>query len=423
MFLWWRDSCLRSVFSSHGLLNHGFTPIQWWSDPGARPLAHFDDVDTPNNRLERAAPQGWRQDGTACCRRSTGAFGGQSRAKLDGDWTSTRLVTLSRIARAVAFALGLALLAAPVAATAQPAGKVQRVGLLGAGSSAGSQANAEGFRQGLRELGWVEGRNIVVEYRFAGGRYDRLPELAADLVQLKVDVIAVAGNAAAVAAANATQTIPIVMLSVGDPVGSGLVASLARPGGNVTGLAFSVGLETLDKGLELLKEMIPNVRQVAVLANPGNPLYSLAMERVNAAGRSLGLQLHLLEVRGPDDFDRAFAAMARKRVAAVFVVSEAMFIFHRGRLAELEARHRLPSMHAFREDVEAGALMSYGPSLKAIWRRGAFFVDRILKGAQTGDLPVEQPSTFELVINTKRATTLGLTIPPSLLLRADEIIK
>ena len=335
------------------------------------------------------------------------------------------MVTLSRvtarIARAVAFAL--VLLVAPIAATTQPAGKVQRVGLLGAGSSTSSQANAEAFRQGLRELGWVEGRNIVVDYRFAEGRYDRLPELAADLARLKVDVIAVAGNAAAVAATNATQTIPIVMMSVGDPVGSGLIASLARPGGNVTGLAFSVGLETLDKGLELLKEMIPNVRQVAVLANPGNPSHSLVMERVNAAARSLGLQLHLLEARGPDEFDRAFATMTRKRVAAVFVASEAMFILHRVRLAELEARHRLPSMHAFREDVEAGALMSYGPSLKAIWRRGAFFVDRILKGAQAGDLPVEQPSTFELVINTKRATTLGLTIPPSLLLRADEIIK
>ena len=315
------------------------------------------------------------------------------------------------------------LLAAPLAVEAQPAGKVQRVGYLVGSSSAGSQATAEAFRQGLRELGWVEGRNIVIEYRFAEGRYDRLPELAADLVRLKVDVIAMGGNAAAVAARNATQTIPIVMMSVGDPVGLGLVASLARPAGNATGLAFSVGLETFDKSLELLKELIPNLRQVAVLANPGNPSHPLGMERVKAAARSLGLQLHIFEVRGPDEFDRAFATMTRQHVAAVFVVSEAMFILHRARLAELEARHRLPSMHAFRENVEAGALMSYGPSLNAIWRRGALFVDRILKGAQASDLPVEQPSTFELVINMKRATTLGVTIPPSLLQRADQVIE
>ena len=328
---------------------------------------------------------------------------------------------IARIARAAAFSL--LLLAVPIAATAQLAGKVPRVGYLVGGSSSPSQGTAEAFRQGLRELGWVEGRSIGIEYRSADGRYDRLPGLAADLVRLKVDVIATGGNAATVAAKNATQTIPIVMMSVGDPVGLGLVASLARPGGNVTGLAFSVGLETFDKGLELLKEMIPNARRLAVLANPGNPSHWLLMERVNAAARSLGLQLHLLEARGPDDFDRAFAAMAKARVAAVFVLSEAMFILNRTRLAELEARNKLPSMHAFRENVEAGGLMSYGPSLNAIWRRGAFFVDRILKGAQPGDLPVEQPTTFELVINTKRARALGLTIPPLLLLRADELIK
>jgi putative ABC transport system substrate-binding protein len=326
-----------------------------------------------------------------------------------------------RVARAVA--VGLVLVAAPTGATAQPPGKVQRVGFLVGGSAAVSQAATEAFRQGLRELGWVEGRNVAIEYRFAEGRYDRLPELASDLVRLKVDVIVTGGNAAAMSARNATKTMPIVAMSVGDPVGLGLVASLARPGGNVTGLAFGVGLETIDKSLELLTEMIPNVRQVAVLANPRNPSHSLAMERVKASARSLGLRLHLLEARGPDEFDRAFAAMTRERVAAVFVVSEAMFILHRARLAELEAAHRLPSMHLFRENVEAGGLMSYGPSLNAIWRRGAVFVDRILKGAQVGDLPVEQPSTFELVINAKRARVLGLTIPQSLLLRADEIIQ
>lgn len=213
------------------------------------------------------------------------------------------------------------------------------------------------------------------------------------------------------------------MMSVGNPVGLGLVGSLARPGGNATGLAFSVGFDTFEKGLELLKELVPNLRRLAVLANPGNPSHSLVMERVKAPAGSLGLQLHLLEARGPDDFNRAFAAMARERVTAVFVVSDAMFISNRAKLAELEARNRVPSMHVFRENVEAGALMSYGPSLTAIFRRGALFVDRILKGAEPGDLPVEQPTTFELVINTKTARALGLTIPPSLLLRADELIK
>jgi putative ABC transport system substrate-binding protein len=326
-----------------------------------------------------------------------------------------------RIACAAAF--GLVLLAAPIVANAQPVGKVPRVGYLVGSSSTAGQGPAAAFRQGLRELGWVEGQNIVIESRFADGRYDRLPELAADLVRLKVDVIATGGNAAAVATRNATQTIPIVMMSVGDPVGLGLVASLARPGGNVTGLAFSVGFGTFDKGLGLLKEVVPNLRRLAVLANPSNPSHPLVMDAVNAAAQSLGLQLYLLEVRGPNEFDRAFAAMARERLTAVFVVSDAMFILNRAKLAALEARNRLPSMHAFRENVEAGALMSYGPSLTAIWRRSALFVDRILKGAQPSELPVEQPSTFELVINTKTARARGLTIPPSLLLRADELIK
>ena len=326
-----------------------------------------------------------------------------------------------RIACAAVF--GLVLLAAPTVVAAQPAGKIARVGLLVGGSPTAARRPAEAFRHGLRELGWVEGQNIVIESRFAEGQYDRLPEFAADLVRLKVDVIATGGNAAAVAARNATQTIPIVMMSVGDPVSLGVVTSLAHPGGNATGLAFGVGFDTFEKGLELLKEMVPNLRRLAVLANPGNPSHALVLERVKTAARSLGLQVHILEAHGPDEFDRAFAAMVKQHVAAVFVVSEAMFILNRTKLAELEARNKLPSMHAFRENVEVGALMSYGPSLTAIWRRGALYVNKILKGAQPGDLPVEQPSTFELVINTKTAKALGLTIPPSLLLRADELVK
>jgi len=238
-----------------------------------------------------------------------------------------------------------------------------------------------------------------------------------------VDVIAAVGTAATAAAKNATRTIPIVMISVADPVGLGFITSLARPGGNVTGLTFGVGMETAGKGLELLKEALPKVRRVAVLTNPANPGQPLALKNVKAAARSLGMQLQLLEVRGPDEFDGAFAAMARECVGALFVVSEAMFNLHRVRLADLAARNRLPSMHGFREDVEAGALMSYGPSLDAMVRHGTLFVDKILKGAQPADLPVEQPTKFELVINLKTAKALGLTIPPSVLARADQVIE
>jgi len=256
-------------------------------------------------------------------------------------------------------------------------------------SSTVSPRPVEAFRQGLRGLGWVEGQNIVIEYRSAEGRYDRLPDLAADLVRLKVDIIAAAGTAATTAAKNATRAIPIVMIGVGDPVGLELIASLARPGGNVTGLTFSVGMETAGKGLELLKEALPKVRRVAVLTNPANPGQPLALKNVKAAARSLGMQLQLLEARGPDEFDGTFAAMAKERVGALLVVSEAMFNIHRVRLADLAARNKLPSMHGFREDAEAGGLMSYGPDLADLFRRSATYVDKILKGAKPGDLPVE----------------------------------
>ncbi len=290
-------------------------------------------------------------------------------------------------------------------------------------SSTVSPRPVEAFRQGLRGLGWVEGQNIVIEYRSAEGRYDRLPDLAADLVRLKVDIIAAAGTAATTAAKNATRAIPIVMIGVGDPVGLELIASLARPGGNVTGLTFSVGMETAGKGLELLKEALPKVRRVAVLTNPANPGQPLALKNVKAAARSLGMQLQLLEARGPDEFDGTFAAMAKERVGALLVVSEAMFNIHRVRLADLAARNKLPSMHGFREDAEAGGLMSYGPDLADLCRRSATYVDKILKGAKPGDLPVEQPTKFELVINLKTAKALGLTIPASVLSRADQVIE
>ncbi|MFZ1058456.1 MAG: ABC transporter substrate-binding protein [Candidatus Rokuibacteriota bacterium] len=315
------------------------------------------------------------------------------------------------------------MLLAPLGAAAQPPGKVPRIGYLSAGSPSGAPHLLEAFRQGLRELGWVEGQNIVIDYRFAEGRFERLPDLAADLVRLKVDIIVAVPTPGAAAAKNATETIPIVVIGVRDPVGIGLIASLARPGGNITGLSFSVGMEILSKGLELLKETVPKVRRVAILSNPGNPAHPLAIREVNVAARSLGVQLQLLEPRGPNEFDGAFAAMAKERVGALLVIADSMFILHRTQLADLAARSRLPAMYGYREHPEAGGLMSYGSSLRDLWRRAATFVDKILKGAKPGDLPVEQPTKFELVINLKTAKALGLTIPQSVLIRADEVIR
>jgi putative tryptophan/tyrosine transport system substrate-binding protein len=317
----------------------------------------------------------------------------------------------------------VSLLAAPLAAEAQQAGKVYRIGYLSASSGASNPRNLEAFRQGLRELGWVEGQNIVIEYRWAEGRFDRLPDLAADLVRLKVDVIAAAATPAALAAKNATGTVPIVAVSLTHPVELGLVASLARPGGNVTGLSYSVGADIFGKDLELLKEVVPRVRRVAVLSNPDSPARPLTIRNVKDAARSLGVQLQLLEARGPEGFDGAFAAMAKERVGALLVVQDPAFIPHRARLIELAAKNRLPSIFTQREDAEAGGLMSYGPSLADLYRRAGTYVDKILKGVMPADLPIEQPEKFELVINLKTAKAFGLTIPPSLLQRADQVIE
>jgi putative tryptophan/tyrosine transport system substrate-binding protein len=315
-------------------------------------------------------------------------------------------------------------LAVPLGAEAQQrAGKVYRIGYLSAGG-APPNPTLDAFKDALRELGYVEGKNLVIDYRFAEGRYERLPDLAAKLVRLKVDIIATNPTPATAAAKNATETIPIIMISGSvDPVGLGLVASLARPGGNVTGLSFGASPEIFSKGLELLKETVPKVRRVAVLSNPGSPIQPLIIRELNVAGRSLGVQLQLLEVRGPDEFDGAFAAMAKERVGALLVVSDSLFNFHRTRLADLAARSRLPAAYGTRDLVEVGGLMSYGPSFRDLHRRGAVYVDKILKGAKPADLPVEQPTKFELVINLKTAKALGLTIPPSVLARADQVIE
>jgi putative tryptophan/tyrosine transport system substrate-binding protein len=258
--------------------------------------------------------------------------------------------------------LALTLFAAPLAADAQRAGKVPRIGVLGVTSPSDRPPLLDAFRQRLRELGWVEGQNIVIDYRYAEGRVDRLPDLAAELVRLKVDLIVSWGTQGVTAAKNATETIPIVMIAVRDPVGTGLIASLARPGGNVTGVSGTAGLEWVAKQLELLKETVPKIRRVAILSNPTNAYHQLAIREVNVAARSLGVQLQLLEARGPNEFDGAFAAMAKERVGALLVLSDAMLSSHRTRLADLAARSRLPAAYGVRESVEAGGLMSYGPS-------------------------------------------------------------
>ena len=315
------------------------------------------------------------------------------------------------------------LLTAPLAAGAQQAGKVPRIGFLGLNNRSDGSALLDAFLQGLRELGWVEGKNIVIEQRWADGRSDRLPGLAAELVRLKVDVIFAVSTSAAVAAKSATSTSPIVSATMADPVGLGLIASLARPGGNVTGLTYSVGLEIRGKQLELLKAVVPRLSRAAVLSNPANPSHALSMREVEVVARSLGVRLQLLEVRGLNEFDGAFAAMARERAGALLVVSDPLFDIHRTRLADSAAKSRLPTMYGQRSNSEAGGLMSYGPDLRDNARRSATYVDKILKGAKPADLPVEQPTRFELVINLKTAKALGLTIAPSLLQRADEVIQ
>jgi putative tryptophan/tyrosine transport system substrate-binding protein len=308
-------------------------------------------------------------------------------------------------------------------AEAQRAGKLYRIGYLSAGSRNSNPGVLEAFRHGLRELGWVEGRNIVIEYRWAEGRFDRLPDLAAELVRLNVDLIVASPTPAAIAAKNATGSIPIVGMSLTDPIGSKLIASLAHPGGNVTGVSYSVGAEIFAKHLELLSEILPKGRLVGVLSNPASPARPRTMSNIQDAAKSLGVRLHLVEARGPEDFDRAFVAMVQERVGGVLVVTDPAFIPCRARLIDLTMKNRLPSIFTQTEDAEAGGLMSYGPRLSVVHRRGAAYVDKILKGAKPADLPVEEPTTFALVINLKTAKALGLAIPPSLLARADQVIE
>src|SRR5262252_183752 len=312
-------------------------------------------------------------------------------------------------------------LAALPAGHAQQPGKLFRIGFLGSGGPADHAPRVDAFRQGLRDLGYVEGRTATIEYRLAEGKMERLPALAAELVALKVDVIVASGTPTALAAKNATTTIPIVFATSGDPVGT-LVASIARPGGNVTGLSL-VGPELVARQLQLLKEAVPKVSRVAVLSNPDNPYTPGMVKEVAAAARSLKVRMQRLESRGGAATDAAFDAMARERSNALLVLFDPVLTGQRARIAELANKHRLPSMCPHREYAEDGGLMAYGASLTDLYRRAATYVDKILKGAKPADLPVEQPTKFELVINLKTAKALGLTIPPSLLGRADEVIQ
>ena len=325
--------------------------------------------------------------------------------------------------RAFLGALASGLLAAPLAAEGQPAVKVPRIGYLALNPAANPHLH-EAFRQGLRDLGYVEGHNVVIESRDAEGKLERLPALAAELVALKVDVLVAQPTVSALAAKQATGTIPIVF-PVAEPVTSGLVTSLARPGGNVTGLSV-LAPEMAGKSLELLKQAIPGVSRVAGLWQPGAlPERTTKDMRKEAevAARALGVRLQFVEARGPDDFDRAFSEMTRARPGALTVLGGSMLFSERRRLVDLVAKNRLPAMYPWREGVEAGGLMAYGPDLADLFRRAATYVDKILKGAKPGDLPVEQPTKFELVINLKTAKALGLTIPQSLLQRADQVIE
>ena len=312
----------------------------------------------------------------------------------------------------------------PPAGEAQPAAAIPRIGFLSPSPVSDPRAARflEAFRQGLRELGHTEGRNIVIETRFGEGKFDQLPGLAAELVRAKVDVIVTYTTPAAQAAKRATATIPIVVATVIDPVTAGLAASLARPGGNITGLSQMVP-DLVGKQLQLLKEVDPKISRAALLLNPANPAHALAIRDVNVAMRSLGMQLQLVEVRGPSELESAFAAMTTERAGAVVVLVDSMLIDHRTRIADLAARHRLPAVSATIETAEAGGLMAYGPSVRDMFRRAAAYVDKILKGAKPADLPIEQPTKFELVVNLNTAKALGLTIPQSVLLRADELIR
>ena len=319
-------------------------------------------------------------------------------------------------------ALCALLFALCASAGAQQPKKIPLIGLLSPFSASDAASWHRAFVQGLRDLGWIEGKNITVEYRYAEGRSDRLPDLAADLVRLKVDVILASVNTDALVAQKATKTIPIVMASAGDPVSTGLVESLARPGGNITGLS-QMAPEMAGKRLELLREIVPRLSRVAVLWNPSGTTSTLNWKEIQRPARQLGIQLLSLEARSPNDFDGVFKDATRERASAVAIMPDQLFAGNLKRIADLAAKSRLPSIFHLIEFVESGGLVAYGPDRSDQFRRAAIYVDRILKGAKPADLPVEQPTKFEFVINLKAAKQIGLTIPPNVLARADRVIR
>lgn len=325
---------------------------------------------------------------------------------------------------------GLALLlgvldfgALPRAAAAQQAAKVRRVGYLSTPTRESVERGVDAFVRQLRELGWVEGENLIIEYRWAEGDVTRLPTLAAELIRDNVELIVAPAGSAALAAKNATQTVPIVMIFPSEPVQLGLVADLRRPGGNVTGTTFTPGPEIFGKQLEILKEAFPRASRVAVLWNPADASFDVQAKPVEAAARALGIRLQHVEARGSEQFDSAFRAIARERADALLISGSSTFLAHRAELAALALRGKVPTMVSFREMVEAGALMAYAVNMADFVGRAAVYVDKILRGAKPADLPVEQPTKFELVINLKTAKALGVEIPASSLLRADLLIE
>jgi len=324
--------------------------------------------------------------------------------------------------RAFISGITVGLLAAPLAAGAQPAEKVFRVGFLTAYSSGADGFLFDSFRQGMRKLGYEEGRNVAYETRWAEGRFERLPALATELVGLKLDVILVSSTPAALAVKKATRTLPIVITSVADPVGTGLVDSLARPGGNITG-NITLIVEMAGKRLELLKQTVPRLSRVAVLGHPGDPIFAGQMRQAEAVARSLKVEVLPVEIRAISELDRAFETIVKWRADGVLRLGDALVVPGRQRTSKLAMEHRLPTIGNRVEEVKAGLLMSYGPNRVEGFQQAATYVDKILKGAKPGDLPIEQPTKFELVINLKTAKALGLTIPPWLLQRADQVIE
>jgi putative ABC transport system substrate-binding protein len=307
-------------------------------------------------------------------------------------------------------------------ARAQPQGRARRIGFLGNSTAALEKNLIEPFRDGLRELGYVEGKNLLIEYRWAEGKYERFPTLIAELIALNVEVIVTAGTPASLAVKKATTSIPLVMIAVGDPVGTGLIESLAHPGGNVTGLT-SIAADLEGKRLELLREVVPTLSHVAVFWNPASPFQVVAEKQVQTAAQLLRMKVLSLGVKAQEQFEDAFATIRRERPGALNVLADRLFLHNRVPIMEFATKHRLPGVHAYVELVEAGGLMSYGPSYPGMHRRAAYFVDRILRGTKPADLPVEQPAKFELVANLKAAKKIGVTIPPSVLYRADRVIR